>query len=253
MKAMVVVAAALVAAVGCSGRSDAGLDPTPAPSTTPSTVSAPPGAGRLVLRTSTSGGIAGLGGPGSLPDFSLYGDGRAIAGSSGTLTEYHLTPRAVRRIVSAAQDAGLATLRTVESPNMADAMYAVVTFVVDGRPRTTRLVEPVSDGRAAALLGRLNPSTWPRGDLAAAPRPYRPAKVAALALPGSATGAPRWPFATPLGSGTRVGTRTCTVLTGADARRAPAGRWSEWTDHGRSYRVTFRPLLPDEAGCSSLA
>ncbi|MCO5973193.1 hypothetical protein [Actinoallomurus soli] len=247
MKAMVVVAAALVAA-GCSGRSEAGLDPTPAP---PS-ASVPSGTA-LVLRTSTSGGIAGLGGPGSLPDFSLYRDGRVVAGASGALTEYRLTPRAVRRIVSAARDAGLATPRTVESPYMADAMYAVITFVVDGRPRTTRLVEPVSDGRAAALLALLNPSAWARGDLAAAPHPYRPAKVAALALPGSATGAPRWPFAVPLGSGTRVGTRTCTVLTGAEARKAPAGRWSDWTEHGRSYRVMLRPLLPDEADCSALA
>ncbi|MEV5752169.1 hypothetical protein AB0L00_30490 [Actinoallomurus sp. NPDC052308] len=246
MKAMVVVAAALLAA-GCAGRSEAKLDPTPAPS-----VSVSPGTG-LVLRTSTSGGIAGLGGPGSLPDFSLYGDGRAIAGSSGTLTEYRLTPQAVRRIVSAAQDAGLATPRTVESPNMADAMYAVVTFVVDGHPRTTRLVEPVSDTKAAAVLAMLNPSTWARGDLAAAPHPYRPAKVAALALPGSATGAPRWPYATPLGSGTRVGTRTCTVLTGAAARKAPIGRWRDWADHGRSYRVLLRPLLPDEADCTAIA
>jgi hypothetical protein len=249
MKTMVVVAcagAALVAA--CSGRSEAKLDPTPGPSS----VAPKPG---LVLRTSTSGGIAGFGGPGSLPDFSLYGDGRAI---NGSLTEYRLTPQAVRRIVAAAQDAGLATPRTVESPHMADAMYKVITFVVGGRPRTTRLVDPVTDGKVAALLARLDPAKWPRGDLAAAPHPYRPVKVAALALPGSATGARRWPFTAPLGSGTPVGTRTCTLLTGADARKvvglsSPVGRWSDWMDRGRSYRVTLRPLLPDESDCSSLS
>lgn len=250
MKAMVVVAcasAALVAA--CSGRSEAKLDPSPAPS------SVAPGPG-LVLRASTSGGIAGLGGPGSLPDFSLYADGRAITGS-GWPTEYRLTPQAAHRIVTAAQDAGLATPRTAESPHMTDALYKVVTFVVRGRPRTTKLVEPVTDGKTAALLARLDPATWPRGDLAAGPRPYRPVRVAALAFPGSATGSPRWPFTVPLGAGTPVGTRTCTLLTGADARKVIAlsprvGRWSDWADHGRSYRVMLRPLLPDEANCSAL-
>jgi hypothetical protein len=244
MKAMVVVVCAVAAlAAGCSGRSEARLDPTP---------SVAPNA--LVLRTSTSGGIAGFGGPGTLPDLSLYGDGRAI---TGALTEYRLTPEALRRIVAAAQDAGFATPRT-ERPHMTDAMYKVITFVVDGRPRTTRLVTPVSDAGAAAFLARLDPAKWPSGDLAAAPHPYRPARVAALSLPGSATGAPRWPFAAPLGSGPPVGTRNCTVLTGADARKAGtpstrAGRWGDWADHGRSYRVMLRPLLPDEADCSALA
>ncbi|GAB3985298.1 hypothetical protein GCM10029978_097760 [Actinoallomurus acanthiterrae] len=256
MKAMIVVACAgaVLAAAGCSGRSEAKLDPSspPAPSSAPVTL----GRG-LVLRTSTSGGFAGLGGPGSLPDFSLYGDGRAIAGS-GPLTEYRLTPQALRGLVAAAQEAGLATPRTVASPHVADAMYKVITFVVDGRPRTTKVVQPATDARTAAFLARLDPAKWPRGDLAASPRPYRPAKVAALAVPGAAAGARSWPFTAPLGSGTRVGTKICTLLTGADARTAvrlssPAGRWSDWEDHGRPYRVQFRPLLPDEASCSALA
>ncbi|MCO6007699.1 hypothetical protein NE236_22225 [Actinoallomurus purpureus] len=252
---MVVVACAGTALLtaACSGRSEAKLDPSPTGSPAPSSSPVTSDTG-LVLRTRTSGGIAGLGGPGSLPDFSLYGDGRAIAGS-GALTEYRLTPKALRRLTSEAMAAGLATPRTVVDPQMADAMYTVITFVAGGRPRTTRLVQPTRDAQVAAFLSRLEPAKWPSTDLAAGPRPYRPSAVAALAVPGSAAGGRRWPFA-PLGSGPQVGTRTCTLLTGADARRAErltSGRWSDWTDHGRSYRVTLRPLLPDEADCSALA
>src|SRR4051812_1818442 len=100
---------------GCAGNSRAAVD-RPAPASS----SAGADAG-LVLRTTTSGGFAGFGGPGSIPDFSLYGDGRAIV-RSPALTEYRLTPRALKRLVTAALDAGLATPRTVDDPKVADAM-----------------------------------------------------------------------------------------------------------------------------------
>ena len=65
-------------------------------------VPASPGDGdALVLRTMTTGGIAGLGGPGAMPEFSLYGDGRAIIGGPHPM-EYHLTGAAVRRLVAEA-------------------------------------------------------------------------------------------------------------------------------------------------------
>ncbi|MCW2944297.1 MAG: putative secreted protein [Actinoallomurus sp.] len=248
MKTAVAAAFASVALLvcGCAGSSRAqdGHSTPAAPST---------GTGdALVLRIRTSGGIAGLGGPGSLPDFSLYGDGRAIAGGR-QLTEYHLTPQVLQRLVSAASEAGLATPRTADDPRVADAMYKVITFVTGGRPRTTKIIQAGGGGDPAEkFLERLDPATWPRSDLTADPQPYRPARLAALATSVNGAG-PAWPFK-PLASGARVGTQSCTVLTGADVAKAEqvAAHRTQWRDRGQTFRVTIRPLLPDEPGCTAL-
>lgn len=232
---------------GCAGESQAQAGDSASPS-----LGAPDA---LVLRTATTGGIAGLGAPGALPDFSLYGDGRAITGGTHP-TEYHLTARALRRLVAEAGRAGLATPRTVDDPNIADATYKVITFVTGGRPRTTKIIQeggPAGDP-AARFLSRLVPANWPRGDQSRAPGAYRPARVAVLAaeVPGGSAGA-AWPLQ-PLTDGARVGTRTCTVLTGGDVVRAERlTARLEWRDHGRTFRVAVRPLLPDERDCTSLA
>jgi len=244
------VAAALsgvaLLASGCAGDSQAQVDDSTSPSL---------GSGdALVLRTVTSGGIAGLGGPGTLPDFSLYGDGRAITGGTHPM-EYHLTRQALHRLVADASKAGLATPRTADNPRIADAMYKVITFVTGGRARTTKIIQGGgrADDRAASFLPRLVPANWPRGDQAADPRAYRPKRVAVLAFasPGEGTAA-KWPLR-PLTPGTPVGGRTCTLLTGADVAKAErlAGR-SAWQDHGRTFRVAIRPLLPDEPDCAAL-
>lgn len=232
-------------ASGCAGDSQAQVGDSTSPSLG--------AADALVLRTMTSGGFAGLGGPGTLPEFSLYGDGRAITGGTQP-TEYHLTPQALRRLVSAASEAGLATPRTVDNRNIADATYKVITFVTGGRPRTTKIVQ--EGGRAgdpaAKFLTRLDPTSWPRGDQTSDPRPYRPSRVAVLAVSSPDGTGPKWPFK-PLNAGTRVGTRSCSVLTGGDVAKAQrmAGR-PQWRDGGRTYRVTIRPLLPDEHDCAAL-
>lgn len=231
---------------GCAGDSQAQVDDSTSPSLGT--------ANALVLRTMTSGGIAGLGAPGTLPDFSLYGDGRAITGGAHPM-EYHLTQQALRRLVADAAKAGLATPRTADNPKVADAMYKVITFVTGGRARTTKIIQGGgrADDPAARFLPRLVPANWPRGDQTGDPRAYRPKRMAVLAFaaPGQSTAA-RWPLK-PLAAGTRVGGRTCTVLTGGDVAKAErlAGR-PEWRDHGQSFRVTIRPLLPDEADCAAL-
>lgn len=231
---------------GCAGDSQAQVDDSTSPSLGT--------ADALVLRTMTTGGIAGLGGPGTMPDFSLYGDGRAITGGAHPM-EYHLTPQALRRLVADASTAGLATPRTADNPNVADAMYKVITFVTGGRARTTRIIQGGgrADDPAARFLPRLVPANWPRGDQAGEARAYRPRRVAALAFAAPDAGtAARWPFK-PLTPGTPVAGRTCTVLTGGDVAKAQrlAGR-PGWRDHGRSFRVTIRPLLPDEPDCAAL-
>lgn len=232
---------------GCAGESRAQAGDSASPSLgTPDA---------LVLRTTTTGGIAGLGAPGTMPDFSLYGDGRAITGGAHP-TEYHLTVRALRRLVAEAGRAGLATSRTVDNRNVADATYKVITFVLGGRARTTKIIQEggPADDPAARFLPRLVPANWPRGDQSRAPVPYHPARVAVLAaaVPGGGAGA-AWPLR-PLTGGTRVGARTCTVFTGGDVPRAErlAAR-PEWRDHGQTFQVAVRPLLPDERDCTSLA
>jgi hypothetical protein len=229
--------ALLAAGCGTAPSAETNAPPTPAPT----------GHG-LILRTRTTGGIAGLGGPGSRPDFSLYADGRAIAGR--TLTEYHLTPDALRRLISDASKAGLATPHTVDDPRIADATYTVVTFVTGGRPRTSKIVQ---GGDRSGILRRFDPTTWPRGDMTTDPVPYRPAKVAVLAVATSGTGR-TWPLP-PLSSRIRVGTSGCTVYEGADAAKATrlVTPGTLWRDHGHTYRVTVRPLLPDESGCAALS
>lgn len=234
-------------ASGCAGDSQAQVGDSTSPSI---------GSGdALVLRTMTSGGIAGLGAPGTMPEFSLYGDGRAIIGGAHPM-EYHLTRQALRRLVADAQKAGLATPRTADNPRVADAMYKVITFVTGGRARTTKVIQGGGDPSdpAAGFLPRLVPADWPRSDQSAPPRAYQPARVAVLAgvLPGEAT-APKWPLK-PLTSGTRVGARECTVLTGGDVAKAQrlATDAAQWRDHGTTYRVAFRPLLPDERDCAAL-
>lgn len=235
------------AVTGCAGDSQAQAGDSASPDL---------GSGdALVLRTRTTGGIAGLGGPGSMPDFSLYGDGRAITGGPRP-TEYHLTRQAVRRLVADARKAGLATPRTADDPRIADAMYKVITFVTGGRARTTKVIQGGGDPSDPALrfLSRLQPASWPRSDQAAPARPYRPARMAVLAVAAPGEGTARtWPLK-PLASSTRVGTSACTVLTGGDVARAErltAGR-TPWRDRGTTYRVVFRPLLPDERDCAAL-
>ena len=236
-------------ASGCAGSSNADVDhPAPVPKSFGA-------GGSLVLRTTTSGGIAGLGGPGTAPDFSLYADGQAIVRSGTRQTEYHLTLKALQHLVAAASDAGLATPHTSDDRHIADGMYKNITFVTGGRARTSRIMLEAGGKAdpAAAFLKRLAPSAWPRTDLTAAPKPYHAARTAVLAAPAAGKG-PSWPYK-PLTAGTRVGTRTCTVLDGADAAKAERAATStpQWTDHGDTFRVTLRPLLPDEPNCAALA
>jgi hypothetical protein len=240
-------------ASGCAGDSDAQVGDSTSPRLGDSTSPSLGAADALVLRTMTTGGIAGLGGPGTLPEFSLYGDGRAITGGAQP-TEYHLTPQALRRLVSAASEAGLAKPRTVDDRNISDAMYKVITFVTGGRARTTKIIQAGdhADDPAVRFLTRLVPSSWSRGDQASTPRPYRPGRVAVLAVSSPDGTGPKWPFK-PLNTGTRVGMRSCGVLTGGDAAKAQrlAAR-PQWRDGGQTYRVSIRPLLPDEHDCAAL-
>ncbi|QKW34481.1 hypothetical protein HUT06_10965 [Actinomadura sp. NAK00032] len=248
MPALACAALTACAAAACGeGAGDAG---PPAPTTSPTSSPAKdtPAGEKLVLRRRQTGGIAGIGGPGSVPDFSLYSTGRAVAAARGGLTEYRLTPDALRRLLDEARAAGLDRSHTVGSDRIADAITTVVTM----GGATTRIIQPESQaGAQARFLKRLDPTGWSASDQAAKPAPYRPARTAVLAGEAAGTGTVRaWPLE-PLGDGLPVAGAVCTLAPSAKVPEAKPG--TAWRSGGRTYSVRLRPLLPDESSCRDLS
>ncbi|MFB9194223.1 hypothetical protein ACFFWA_14670 [Actinomadura verrucosospora] len=240
-------AGAALAACGDGSGTAEPSSPAPSPSSSSSSPGGAPAGETLVLRWRKTGGIAGLGGPGSLPDFSLYSTGRAVASAQGGPTEYRLKPDALRRLLDGARAAGLARSHLVGPGGVADAITIVVAM--DGA--TTRIVQPeAQSGPEARFLQRLDPAAWPPSDLTRKPAPYRPEKTAVLAGPttGSAT-VRAWPLE-PLGKGVPVAGAICTV---APAAKVPATNpGTAWRSGGQAYSVRLRPLLPAESSCQDV-
>jgi hypothetical protein len=247
---------------------DGSAPATAAPGTpgTPGPSGAPGPAGALVLRWSRTGGFAGVGGPGTVPAFSLYGDGRIVVpgaaqGVLPILRETRLTPAGLRRVVAAARQAGLERSRKVDRPGVADAFTLEIVFVSGGRTHRTSIVHPEGSGddQAVRFWRRLDLRGWPRAEIAQSTRPYLGERLAVLAAPGrpgGAASARKWPLR-PLDGGDQVLSLRCTVYAGAEretAERAAAGAspGEVWRSGDRVHRVTFRPLLPDERGCDAL-
>ncbi|WP_433327292.1 hypothetical protein [Spirillospora sp. CA-294931] len=261
--AVLIVGVGALAACGSDDGGRISAD-SPAPRTSaPNDASdgAPAGDARLVLRSKQSGGFAGLGGPGSVPDFSLFSDGRAIVsepkGAVPVLREYRLTPAALAKLLADARAAGLERSRSIgEGDQIADG----ITLEISMGRATTRILQPESrPDPAARFAKRLDPSGWAPGDLAAKPRVYEPAAVAAIAGE-SLNGTGRtldWTLA-PLGKGEQAAGGLCTVLKGRDAQTARKVVGAEqigtgWRSQGKVYSVRLRPLLPDESTCKDAA
>ncbi|MCW2900578.1 MAG: hypothetical protein JWO67_2843 [Streptosporangiaceae bacterium] len=223
----------------------------------------------LVLRWRLTGGLAGRGGPGTLPDFSVYGDGRAIVpdtaagpepgpGTATILREYRLTPAAVRRLLADAQAAGLHRPRTVEQPGVADAFTLEITL---GSARTRIVVAGPGETDPAVRFWRerLNAGGWARRDQAVVVHPYEVTRLAVLAAEAGTADRERlasWPLA-PVGAGAPVAGALCTVISGRDVPRASrlsrtARPGTRWLSEGKAYSVRFRPMLPDERTCADV-
>ncbi|GAA1534371.1 hypothetical protein GCM10009678_15880 [Actinomadura kijaniata] len=252
----IAAAVAGAALTACGPAGDGGPETTPLPDRAPTASPAPTAAPTaLVLRWRTLGGIAGLGEPGGLPDFSLYGDGRAVTAERGALREYRLRPEALRRLLDEARAAGLDRSRTAGDHRIPDAL--TLEFVMGGARVRIAQPEAAPGDPAVRFRKRLDPRAWPDGDQAAPPRPYVPRRVAVLTGEDPAPDARPWPLPA-LGGGERLGGAACRVYTGADAGKAaslartakPADRWRS---RGGTYSVRFRPLLPDETTCRDLA
>ena len=223
-----------------------------------------------MLRGQISGGIAGFGGPGVIPEFSLYGDGRAIApegrlGGSEQPMEYRLTSAALQRLIDDAYATGLDRSRTVDRQGVADATYLQLTFTAGGKTATTRVIEVGTDNDPAEQFWRqrlhvqANGPGWPKTDLTSDPAPYKPARLAVLASEtGQATGAKptNWPLGR-VDRGESVGAGLCTLFTGHELERATgllhgAAPDARWLSGGKIYALRSRPLLPDEQNCQAL-
>ncbi|MFB4312564.1 hypothetical protein [Actinomadura sp. 21ATH] len=255
-----VALAGAVALVACGGGQESARSEPPSPRSDPARQE-PARDGTLALRWRMTGGIAGLGGPGTVPEFSLYEDGRTIVREerTGQLREYRLHPAAARKLLLEARAAGLDRSRTYGSEaQIADAMVLVITM---GGART-RVVQPEAQHvPAVAFWKRLDPKGWPRAEQQAPPGEYRSARVAALAgesPPSNGQAVSDWPIDRPLGAGERAAGALCTVYSGDDRDTAvkhvaTASGDHRWRSAGKVYSVRLRPLLPEEKTCEDMA
>ncbi|MFC4905925.1 hypothetical protein [Actinomadura gamaensis] len=258
------VTAVLVGAIlltGCGSRSGDAKGDGVHDSTSVTGASSTKGGDGPVLRWRMTGGIAGIGGPMAVPDFSLYPDGTAIVPTGrgkAQLRRYHLKQPAVQRLVDEARRAGLQQSRRIGTDaHIADAMVLVMQM----GSAQTEIVQPESqDVPATRLWKKLQPEQWPKSDQQSPPDAYQPERVAVNALGTGehpAAGMPAWPLS-PLGEGRKMPGGLCTVYSGKDAAtvrdlaaRTPLG--TRFTSGGAVYTVRVRPLLPDEKSCAALA
>jgi hypothetical protein len=230
-----------------------------------------------VVRVVTSGGFAAESRqPAQPPQLSVFGDGRVITIGPTTLEypgpalpnlqEFRLTRTGLAHVIDEARDAGLLDDPPPDfgDPGVADQSTTTVTVSVGERTRRVDVYAlGSSDGLTPdqrenrARLDRFiqlaaDPDALLTFVVPASERRYEPEALAVLVRPSDATGGDT--HAWPLGdlSGT-----ACAVLTGNDlaavldaARTARLG--DPWISGNVSYRLAFRPLLPDERTCDDV-
>ncbi|MFG1604536.1 hypothetical protein [Actinoplanes sp. NPDC049265] len=274
-------ALALIALSACARTDANGAPAGDAPSS-----NAPGTGGDLVLRMTSEGGFV----PaervvGRIPEVSVYADGRVITEgpvpaiypgpAMPNLQVTTITREQVTALAQEAQAAGVRTGSDLGQPGVADAPNTRIDVIVDG---TTQSVSVMALREAQENDPRLTPEqraarvklvkfadklrgygTGPQS------QPYRAAKVAALAqpyvrqndgMPGEFTPV-AWPGpALPgenLNPNVKIG---CVVADGpavqAAATKGKANQQTPWTSGSDQFRITFRPLLPDENGCADL-
>lgn len=192
-----------------------------------------------------------------LPEFTLYGDGRAIVpdGFDGALpkvVDYPLTLDRVRRLFAEAEDADLFDGRT-HDVDFTDAGALTITLRSPDRSYVTKVIGPSNDdsgarGRAVSFAAGLEPARWPASDFAGQPKTYEHAKLAVFFHASSDPGGEQWPF---------MSSQSCVTLSGTAlaaatdlARRSRQG--TRFHDGERAFTVVFRPLRPDESNCESV-
>jgi hypothetical protein len=252
----------------------------------------PAGSSAVVLQVESGGGfVAPQATLGRLPAFTLYGDGTVIVPGAvpqispgpaiSPLLRRHLSERRVQMLLRGAQQAGLFGRGAISYGDMgtigvSDAPTTTIRLNAAGR----RIVRSAYALGMTAGSSRLPPAqAKARRALASfiaglphglAGARYVPRAVAVYvspfrgpAQPGSSPIA--WPLASDLGTAGRPSgpgsSYRCIAVRGGDARALlarlrSANDQSRWIVRGKpatAYALVFRPLLPDERSCSSLA
>lgn len=284
---------ALVALAACSGdATTVATDDDPTTTTTGASVPSDSGTGpALVLQVHTGGGFVPVEYAfSSIPEFSLYTDGRVIV-SGPTTAEFPgaalpnlltgtVDPDAVADALAAALTAGVADEPDLGEPQVADA--STTTFVLVTGGRTTTLgayalgmgTDPVSGethGMSAAQvenrrrLEALRERLTTLGERAATD-PYRATAVSVLVRPvtppGPGAPAPEpvpgevdWPLADLATGGVVQFGGRCLGVGGADLEQVLAATRrarsnTRWLSGGAAWSLILRPELPGAAPCA---
>jgi hypothetical protein len=225
-----------------------------------------------------------------LPVLTVYHGGRVLvdgppaagypAPAMPTVQLLRISRADVDRLVRLARAAGVGTATDFGQPMIADAASTRFTVHDAAGVSSTEVYALTESGasgagvnekqraaraRLSSLYAALSdlPATLGSGAVSAA-QPYTPSAVAVVAttLAGDdqSPGASRdlaWPG--PTLPGQRIGVDSnCVTVTGAELARVlsvvrSATTATRWTSAGMRWSLMFRPLLPDESGCASLA
>ena len=239
--------------------------------------------GALILRVEATGGFVPIQElERRVPGFSLYGDGTIITEgpmieiypppAMPALLQRHVDEAGIQAILEAARDAGLFSDKTYDDQMVSDATTTVFTVNADGASYTTSVYAhgfgdasgPDRAARADLLafdtsLGTL--SSWlPEGSVGPE-QTYEPEAVRLFVGPAQRDAElPQspvpWPlpepldrFGTPTDGGMRCGMVDGTELETILPDLAASTLLTPWEDHGETFQVLPRPLLPDETGC----
>jgi hypothetical protein len=251
-----------------------------------STSAVPAAADTLVLRVERTGGFAGPARQvGQLPTVSVYGDGRVITvgpqiaiypgPAMPNLRVQQAAPATIDALLAKAHEAGVGGSVDLGRPGIADGTTTRITAegrtldayaLNEAQPNDAALTGAQRAARAklAAFVQQLTELPTAKGMPEA--QPYRPEGLAVLAQPWvkPADGLPSRPAAAPWpgpalpGESLRpAGQQGCVTVTGDEAGKVlaaakNANQNTPWTSGGKTWTISFRPLLPDESGCADL-
>lgn len=225
-----------------------------------------------------------------VPTVTVYGDGRVITDGPviaiypgpalPNLQVQRISREDVVRLAERAVAAGVGRTTDFGQPMVADAPSTRITVLtVTGHKHaeanaldfesTPELTEDQQAARAKLreLIAALTDLPATLGADAVGPaEPYRPAALAAVASPWTEPDDDALPAPPELAwigpplpgeENVKVHGVHCVTVTGSDAaelfaRAMEATVLTPWVSGGERWRVAFRPLLPDESGCSDL-
>ncbi|WP_412735598.1 hypothetical protein [Krasilnikovia sp. MM14-A1259] len=244
----------------------------------------------LVLRVEHYGGFVGTNlRAGRIPDVSVYADGRIITQGPQiavypgpalpNLVVLQTTPERVTELTRKALDAGVRTGGELGRPGVADATttritmatgdakYAVDAYALGEAQSQDPALTPEQNAARSKLAAFVKELTQlPTATGMPQAQHYAASSIAVLASPfvkpgndlPQQPGPQAWPGPALPGDYLNEGVKQgCITVTGAEAQTVltaaqKANTNTPWVSGEQQWRVTFRPLLPDETGCNAL-